>query len=298
VDPGTIYLLDTDKLKLEEIARTRPWIDPKQMAARKPVHYAARDGLDIPAYLTLPRNADDRKPPLVVIIHGGPWVRGFNWGFDPLAQFFASRGYAVLEPEFRGSDGYGWKLFTAGIKQWGLSMQDDITDGVEWLIKQGTVDKDRICLYGGSYGGYATLWGLIKTPDLYKCGVAYVAVTDINLMFDITWSDMARVRSSQRWLDYGAKDLIGDPDKDAEKFRSVSPLYNAASLKAPVLLAYGAADTRVPLKHGLEFRSALADDHKIYEWIVYDNEGHGFNKDDNRFDFYRRVDAFLKQYLK
>ena len=296
VDPGTNYLLDTDQLKLEEIARPRPWIDPKQMAARKPVTYTARDGLEIPAYLTLPRISSDKKPPLVVIIHGGPFVRGFSWGFDPLAEFFASRGYAVLEPAFRGSEGYGWKLFSAGFKQWGLAMQDDITDGVEWLIRQGHVDKDRICLYGGSYGGYATLWGLIKTPDLYKCGVAFVAVTDINLMFDITWSDMAR--SSYGWLDYGARDLIGDPDKDAEKLRSVSPLVNAEKLKAPVLLAYGAADIRVPLKHGQEFRAALDKYGKTYEWVVYDNEGHGFNKDENQFDFYRRVDAFLKKYLQ
>ena len=266
------------------------------MATRKPVHYTARDGLDIPAYLTLPRSLSDRKPPLVVIIHGGPFLRVNVWGFDTEAEFFASRGYAVLQPEFRGSDGYGWKLYSAGFKQWGLAMQDDITDGVEWLIKQGIVDKDRICLYGGSYGGYATLWGLIKTPELYRCGVAVAAVTDINLMFDITWSDMAR--ASQGWLEYGARDQIGDPDKDAQKFRSVSPLYNAERLKAPVLLAYGAADVRVPLKHGLEFRSALADNHKTYEWVVYDNEGHGFNKDENRFDFYRRVDAFLKQCLK
>jgi dipeptidyl aminopeptidase/acylaminoacyl peptidase len=175
-------------------------------------------------------------------------------------------------------------------------MQDDITDGVEWLIRQGYVDKDRICLYGGSYGGYATLWSLIKTPDLYKCGVAFVAVTDINLMFDIAWSDMAR--SSYGWLDYGARDLIGDPDKDAEKFRSVSPLVNAEKLKAPVLLAYGASDIRVPLKHGQEFRAALDKYGKTYEWVVYNNEAHGFNKDENRFDFFRRVDAFLKKYLQ
>jgi dipeptidyl aminopeptidase/acylaminoacyl peptidase len=296
VDPGTNYLLDTDKLRLEEIARPRPWIDPKQMAARKAITYSARDGLEIPAYLTLPRNSSDKKPPLVVIIHGGPFARGFSWGFDTLAEFFASRGYAVLQPEFRGSEGYGWKLFSAGFKQWGLGMQDDITDGVEWLIRQGYVDKDRICLYGGSYGGYATLWGLIKSPELYKCGVAFVAVTDISLLFDIAWSDMAR--SSYGFLDYGARDLIGDPDKDAEKFRSVSPLVNAEKLKAPVLLAYGAADIRVPLKHGQEFRAALDKYGKTYEWVVYSNEGHGFNKDENRFDFYRQVDAFLKKYLQ
>jgi dipeptidyl aminopeptidase/acylaminoacyl peptidase len=296
VNPGVIYLLDTEKLTLEELAKVRPWLNPTQMLERKAVHYTARDGLDIPAYLTLPRATTDKKPPLVLIVHGGPWVRGFYWTFDTEAEFFASRGYAVLEPEYRGSPGHGWKLFSSGFKQWGLSMQDDITDGAEWLIKEGVVDKDRICLYGGSYGGYAALWGLIKTPDLYKCGVAYVAVTDVSMLFEIDWYDL--VGSPYRWIDYGAKDLIGDPKIDAEKFRSVSPLVNAEKLKAPVLLAYGGADHRVPIKHGNEFRQALDKYGKTYEWVVYDNEGHGFNKDENRLDFYRRVDTFLKKYLQ
>src|SRR5262249_33885979 len=136
VNPGVVYLLDTEKLTLEELVKTRPWIDPKQMAERKPVHYAARDGLDIPAYLTLPKPTNDRKPPLIVNIHGGPWVRS-TWGFDLEAQFFANRGYAVLEPEFRGSTGHGWKHYSSSFKQWGLTMQDDITDGAEWLIREG-----------------------------------------------------------------------------------------------------------------------------------------------------------------
>jgi dipeptidyl aminopeptidase/acylaminoacyl peptidase len=294
VDPGTVYLLDTDKSQLELLVKRRPWIDPKQMAERKPVVYKARDGLEIPAYLTLPRDAGDKKPPLVVIIHGGPWVRGNVWGFDTEAEFFASRGYAVLEPEFRGSAGHGWKLLSASFKQWGLAMQDDVTDGVEWLIKEGAIDRDRICLYGGSYGGYATLWGLMKTPELYRCGVAFVAVTDISMLFDLNWDDIRR----SDFMAYTAKDIIGDPDKDAEKFKSVSPIYNAEKLKAPVLLAYGGRDNRVPMKHGDQFRAALDKSGKTYEWVVYSQEGHGFNKDENRLDFYRRVDAFLKKYLQ
>jgi dipeptidyl aminopeptidase/acylaminoacyl peptidase len=293
VDPGTIYLLDADKMQLELLAKTLDWIDPNHMVPRKPVTYTARDGMEIPAYLTVPATTGDRKPPLIVNIHGGPWVRGSVWGFNTEAQFFASRGYAVLEPEFRGSDGHGWKLLSAGFKQWGLAMQDDITDGVEWLIRQGVVDKDRICLYGGSYGGYATLWGLIKTPDLYKCGVASVAVSDVSMLFELDWDDLAR----SSYFDYAVKDVIGDREKDADKFRSVSPLFNAERLKAPVLLAYGGRDRRVPIKHGDQFRAALDKYGKTYEWVVYRDEGHGFNKDENRFDFYRRVDAFLKKYL-
>jgi dipeptidyl aminopeptidase/acylaminoacyl peptidase len=296
VNPGVVYLLDTEKLTLEELVKLRPWLEAKQMAERKPVHYAARDGLDIPAYLTLPKISSDRKPPLILIIHGGPWARGTEWGFDTLAQFFASRGYAVLEPEFRGSVGHGWKLYSSSFKQWGLAMQDDIADGAEWLIREGIVDKDRICLFGGSYGGYATLWGLIKTPGLYRCGVAYVAVTDVSMLFDLDWNDLGV--SPYKWLDYEAKVLIGDPKTDGEKFRSVSPLYNADKLAAPVLLAYGGLDPRVPIKHGTAFRDALDKSGKTYEWVVYRDEAHGFNKDENRFDFYRRVDAFLKKYLQ
>jgi dienelactone hydrolase len=296
VNPGVIYLFDTERLTLEELARVSPWLDPKEMAERKPVRYTARDGMEIPAYLTVPKNVGDRKPPLILVIHGGPWVRGFVWGFDIEAQFFANRGYVVLEPEFRGSLGHGWQLFSSSFKQWGLAMEDDIADGVDWLIKEGIVDKDRICLYGGSYGGYATLWGLIKTPERYRCGVAFVAVTDVNMLFETNWYDL--VGSPYRWLDYGARDLIGDPAKDAEKFRSVSPLVNADKLKAPVLLAYGGRDQRVPIKHGNEFRAALDKYGKTYEWVEYHDEAHGFNKDENRFDFYRRVDAFLKKHLQ
>ena len=186
------------------------------------------------------------------------------------------------------------KFLIAGFKQWGLAMQDDVTDGVEWLVKQGAVDKDRVCLYGGSYGGYGVLWGLIKTPELYKCGVAFVAVTDVSMLFDVNWDFIYR----SDFMDYTAKDAIGDPQREAEKFRSVSPLYNADKLKAPVLLAYGGEDLRVPMKHGDQFRAALDKYGKPYEWVVYRQEGHGFNKDENLFDFYRRVDAFLKKYLQ
>lgn len=295
-DPGRFYLLDTEKLALEELGASRPWIKPEQMSQRRFVRYLARDGTEIPAWLTLPNGTSGKNLPLLIDIHGGPWVHGFRWGFDSEAQFFASRGYAVLQPEFRGSTGYGRWLYRSSFKQWGLAMQDDIADGAKWLIKEGIVNKDRICLYGGSYGGYATLWGLVKDPDFYKCGVAFVAVTDIGLVYDIAWSDTAQ--SSYKWLEYGARITIGDPDKDREKLMAVSPLYNVAKLKAPILLAYGAADERVPLKHGTEFREALDKNGKKYEWVVYDDEGHGFNKDDNRFDFYRRVDTFLKKYLQ
>jgi len=200
----------------------------------------------------------------------------------------------VLQPDFRGTLGYGRRHYEASFGQWGFTMQDDITDGVEWLINEGIVDKSRICLVGASYGGYATLWGLMKTPDLYRCGVAYVALTDIGLYFSFDRWDMGRVlfTESER-----GRTLIGDPDRDRDKFRSVSPLYQVERLKAPVLLAYGGIDARVPLKHGTRLRSALDRHGKKYEWVVYNDEGHGFQHEKNRFDFYRRVDTFLKQHL-
>ena len=292
--PVTYYLLDTEKPALQKFASSRPWIKPEAMSERKFVRYKARDGLEIPAYLTIPKGSSGKNLPLVVEIHGGPWVPKQTWGFNEHAQFFASRGYAVLQPDFRGTLGYGQRHYQASFGQWGFAMQDDITDGVEWLIGEGIADKSRICLVGASYGGYATLWGLMKTPDLYRCGVAYVALTDIGLYFSFDRWDMGRVlfTESER-----ARTLIGDPDRDSDKFRSVSPLYQVERLKAPVLLAYGGVDARVPLKHGTRLRSALDRHGKKYEWVVYNDEAHGFRHEKNRLDFYRRVDAFLKQHL-
>ncbi|HET7366288.1 MAG TPA: prolyl oligopeptidase family serine peptidase, partial [Burkholderiales bacterium] len=293
VAPPKYYLFDAAKRTLVPLSSSRPWIDPKQMSERKLVTYKARDGLDIPAFLTIPKGTAGRNLPLVVEIHGGPWIGKQEFGFDLQAQFFASRGYAVLQPDFRGTLGYGKRHFQASFGQWGLAMQDDITDGVDWLVAKGIADKNRVCLVGGSYGGYATLWGLMKTPDAYRCGVAYAAPTDIAYMFSFNrWDWVGSV-----WMDYGAKTLIGDPDRDADKFRSVSPVAQAERLKAPVLLAYGGADQRVPIKHGNALRAALDRYGKKYEWVVYSDEGHGFNDDKNRLDFWRRVDVFLKQNL-
>ena len=292
----TYYLLDRRTGKLQELAASRPWLAGVPLSPRKLVRYRARDGLSIPAHLTLPRGLEEKKLPLVVVIHGGPYVNRAHFGYDAYAQFFASRGYAVLEPDYRGTQGYGDAFYKAGWRQWGLAMQDDVTDGVKWLIDSGKVDADRVCLFGGSYGGYATLWGLEKEPQMFRCGVAFVAVSDLEMMFDVGWSDFMRserggdtTRTLVRW--------IGDPDKDREKMRAVSPLYHADRIQAPLLLAYGAADDRVPLVHGTRMRAALDKYNKPYEWVVYDDEGHGFNKDENRYDFYRRVDAFLAKNL-
>ena len=286
------YLFDRQNHKMEEAAVAYPWLTPELLVPRRFVRYRARDGLSIPAYLTMPKGSEGKQVPLIVDIHGGPYVGAARYGYDSEAQFFASRGYAVLQPDFRGTRGYGEAFYKAGWRQWGLAMQDDVTDGVDWLIKRGLVDADRVCLYGGSYGGYATLWGLEKEPDRFRCGVAIVAVSDLELLYDVTWSDM----NSESTRNYLTR-VIGDFDADREKLRQVSPLYHADRIKAPLLLAYGASDRRVPIVHGNKMRSALDKYNKPYEWVVYSNEAHGFNKDENRYDFYRRVDAFLAKNL-
>ena len=288
--PPRAMLYNSDTKKLNLIGGTHPQIDPTRMAPQSLVHYKARDGLVIPAWLTMPRGAN-KNLPLVVLVHGGPYVRGGSWGWDADAQFLASRGYAVLEPEYRGSTGFGRKLFRAGWKQWGLKMQDDIADGARWAIAQGTADAKRICIAGASYGGYATLMGLVNDPDLYKCGIDWAGVTDINLLYDGQWNYTSDLDDA--WKQYGMPTLVGDQVKDAEQLKATSPLEQAARIKQPLLLAYGGADMRVPLPHGTRFYKAVKEGNPNVEWIEYEEEGHGWALPKNRIDFWGRVEKFL-----
>lgn len=292
-DPGSYYMLDTEKRRLEHLVARRKAIKPEAMPTRQPVRYAARDGLDIPAYLTLPKGREPKNLPLVLYVHGGPWVRGANWAWRAEPAYLASLGYAVFEPAFRGSTGWGGRLHRAGWKQWGRGMQDDLNDGVDWLAKQGTIDPARVCIMGASYGGYAVMMGLARDPERWRCGINYLGVTDINLMFDVAWSDY----SSSDFIRYTAKEMIGDPDKDAAMLKAASPLENAAKIKAPVLMAYGAGDRRVPLVHGEKMRDALTAQGTSVEWVVYTGEGHGFMLEQTRYDFYERVARFLGRHL-
>lgn len=294
VSPGTYYLFDVKKGRIEYLADRAPWIHPKEMAPMKAVRYTARDGLEIPAYLTLPRGSAGRNLPLVVVVHGGPWVEGDSWWFDPEAQFLASRGYAVLQPNYRGTLRYGWKHLHSSYGQWGLAMQDDITDGVRWAVNQGIADPKRVCIYGASYGGYASMMGLAKTPDLYRCGVDYVGVTDIPLFLTMTWADYAR----SDFVDHDAKTMVGDPDRDAQRLRDTSPVMIADRIKAPVLMAYGGADRRVPMEHGTRMKDALDKAGVKYQWMVMDGEGHGFRDPANQKAFYEAVEKFLADNLK
>jgi dipeptidyl aminopeptidase/acylaminoacyl peptidase len=293
-DPGSYFLLDIDKRKLENLVETRRAIKADAMPARQPLRYTARDGLEIPAWLTLPKGKEAKNLPLVVLVHGGPWVHGAGWRWSGEAAFLGSLGYAVLEPEFRGSTGWGWKHYRAGFKQWGRAMQDDLDDGMDWLVQKGTVDAKRVCIMGASYGGYAVMMGLARDPDRWRCGINAVGVTDINLMYDVAWSDF----SDSTFMKYVAKDMLGDQVADAAQLKATSPLEQAARVRAPVLMAYGGNDRRVPLVHGEKMRDALSARDVPVEWVVYSGEGHGFLLEANRFDFYTRVARFLDVHLR
>lgn len=300
VDAGSFYLFDAGKAQLESITPARPWFPKALMAERRFIQYKARDGLMIPAYLTLPRGAKAEKLPLIVNVHGGPMLRAYYdsaWGRWPEAQFFASRGYAVLEPEPRGSKGWGLKHFVSHFKQWGLTMQDDITDGALHLVEQGIVDKGRMCLHGGSYGGYAALQGLVRDPDLFKCGNSFVAVTDLGLLQNLAYSDTAENTFNGGYFANEFTVFVGDSKRDAEQFQKTSPARNADAIKGAVMLTMGSDDVRVPLAHGTAMRDALVKAGKPVDWKVYASEGHGFNKEENVVDFYTRSLEFFDKHI-
>ncbi|MGZ5194078.1 MAG: prolyl oligopeptidase family serine peptidase [Ramlibacter sp.] len=291
VQPGMVLLYNTQTDKLMRMGTALPAIDPQKMAHRNLVHYKARDGLDIPAWLTLPPGAKaDQKLPMVVLVHGGPWARSPYWEWEADSQFLASRGYAVLEPEFRGSTGFGSKHFKAGWKQWGLAMQNDIADGTRWALAQGTADPARVCIAGASYGGYAALMGLVNDPDLYRCGIEWAGVTDIDLMYSISVFTSDTSDDAKR---FDMPIMIGDRVKDAQQLKATSPLEQAARIKQPLLMAYGGSDRRVPIEHGTKFRDAVQKTNADVEWIEYREEGHGWLLVKNRVDFWTRVEKFL-----
>jgi dipeptidyl aminopeptidase/acylaminoacyl peptidase len=290
------FMFDPVRRTLEDLPAVAPWMAGVQLPQRSYFEYAARDGLRIPAFVTKPREAAGKKLPLIVHIHGGPYLRDYSpFPTRYESRFFASRGYVVLEPEPRGSKGFGRKHFKAGWGTWGQEMQNDITDGVKALVAAGVVDPDRVCLYGGSYGGYATLQGLIREPDMFRCGLATVAVTDLQLFQETTWSDIpVETRAMAEWF----VERVGDPTKDAQEIADNSPLRNAAKIKVPVLLMMGSEDIRVPLVHGNKMRDAMRGASVPHEYVVYTGEGHGWNKEENVIDSMKRAEAFFAKHLK
>jgi dipeptidyl aminopeptidase/acylaminoacyl peptidase len=263
------------------------------MATMNPVEYTSRDGLIIHGYLTLPKGytmENAKNLAVVVNPHGGPWYRD-QWGFNPEVQFLANRGYAVFQMNFRGSTGYGRKFWEASFKQWGLTMQDDITDGVNWLIDKGIADKDRIAIYGGSYGGYATLAGITKTPDLYAAAVDYVGVAN---MFTFM-KTIPPYWEPQLQMFY---EMVGDPVKDSLLLSEVSPVLHADKITTPLFVAQGANDPRVNINESNQMVEALRNRGITVEYMVKDDEGHGFYNEKNQFDFYNAMDKFLAEHLK
>lgn len=286
---GGSYLFDRQSNSLTKLADHSPWLKETEMAPMEPIQYTSRDGLTIHGYLTLPLGVASRDLPLVVIPHGGPSARD-EWGFDSEAQFLANRGAAVLQVNFRGSTGYGKKFWQAGFKQWGRAMQDDITDGVEWLVKQGIADPKRLAIYGGSYGGYAALAGATFTPDLYACAVSYVGPSNIFTLLE----SIPPYWEPYREMEY---EEIGHPVKDKELLESISPVLHADKIRIPLFVAQGANDPRVKKAESDQIVEAVRKAGKDVVYMVKDNEGHGFRNEENRFDFYREMGGFLKKHL-
>lgn len=270
------------------IADVAPWITEEDTVSMEPVTYTTRDGLTIEAYLSRPKNVEG---PLPVIInpHGGPWARD-HWGYNSEVQFLCSRGYAVFQMNFRGSTGYGRKFLEASYKQWGLKMQDDITDGVHWLIDEGIADPERIAIYGGSYGGYATLAGICFTPELYKCAVDYVGVSNL-------FTFMKTIPPYWRPLLEMMHEQVGDPEKDREQMEATSPALHTDQIRCPLFIAQGANDPRVNKAESDQIVEGLRARGIEVEYMVKDNEGHGFRNQENKFDFYRAMEHFLAKNL-
>jgi dipeptidyl aminopeptidase/acylaminoacyl peptidase len=287
---GKRYLFDKTTGKLDFIADVSPWLPESELADMKPISYKSRDGLTINGYLTLPKGVSAKNLPVVVNPHGGPWARD-QWRFNPEVQFLANRGYAVFQMNFRGSTGYGRKFWEASFKQWGKAMQDDVTDGVQWLIKEGIADPKRVAIYGGSYGGYTTLAGITYTPDLYAAAVDYVGVSNL-------FTFMSTI--PPYWKPYleMLHEMVGHPEKDKELLAAASPALHADKIKTPLFIAQGAKDPRVNKAESDQMVEALKKRGVAVEYLVKDNEGHGFRNEENRFEFYEAMDKFLAKHIK
>ncbi|UTW64636.1 S9 family peptidase [bacterium SCSIO 12741] len=287
---GAFYIYDKNSDKLDKIHDISPWLNEDDMAEMKPIQYKSRDGLTINGYLTLPKGKDPKNLPVVVNPHGGPWARDY-WGFNPQCQFLANRGYAVLQMNFRGSTGFGRAFWEASFKQWGQAMQNDVTDGAQWLIDQGIADPKRIAIYGGSYGGYATLAGLCYSPEMYACGIDYVGVSNLFTFmntFPPYWEPFKPM----------VYEMVGNPNtEDSVMMAKYSPSLNADKIVAPLYIAQGANDPRVKKSESDQMVEAMRARGVEVEYLVKDDEGHGFRNEENRFEFYEAMIGFLDKHI-
>jgi len=286
--PAEFFLLNTETPELRFVAGSRPWVDPQQMAAQKPVQFEARDGLEIPGYLTLPPDYTEGEAiPFVVYIHGGPHGIRDSWGFDGRIQFFAHHGFGVLQINYRGSGGYGREFEEAGYLEWGAKMQDDITDGTLWAIEQGYADPDATCIAGASYGGYSTLSGITREPDLYACAWAFVGVYDMPLMKEE--GNIPSFEAGRRYLDR----VLGT---DEQVLRERSPTNHVSKIETPLFIAHGAEDRQAHVGQYHLLKEKLDEAGITYEELLVENEGHGFYKVENNVLMMDRVIEFMKEH--
>jgi len=290
-DTGPIpyFLYDRQRREGRFLFDHRPELSEYELAPMEPVSFQARDGLTIHGYLTFPPGVGRKDLPMVLNVHGGPWARDV-WGFDPAAQWLANRGYLCLQVNFRGSTGYGKAFVNAGDREWGNAMQNDLTDAVEFAIGQGWADRERVAIFGGSYGGYAALAGVAFTPDLYRCAVDIVGPSNLKTLIETIppyWQPQIALFHQR----------VGNPETDAEFLWSRSPLSRAASIKTPLLIAQGANDPRVKQAESEQIVAALRDAGIDYEYMLFPDEGHGFAKPENRLKFYAAAERFLARHL-
>lgn len=283
------YLYDRNGKKLEFLFDFFPELSKYKLVKMEPISFLARDGLLIEGFLTLPENGS-KHVPMILSVHGGPFSRDV-WGFSPISQWLANRGYAVLQLNYRGSKGYGRAHLDAGIREWGNKMQNDLTDGVEWAISRGTADRSRVVIFGGSYGGYAALAGAAFTPTLYRAAIDVVGPSSLISLLQTL---------PPYWKMHKAffNVCVGDPVVDAELLRSRSPLFSADKICIPLLIAQGANDPRVKQAESEQIVEALKSNSIPHEYVLYPDEGHGFAKAKNRIDFYRRMENFLAKYCE
>ena len=287
--PVHYYAYHRNTKKAELLFTNRKGLEGVTLARMEPIKFTTRDKLTVHGYLTTPPGIAAKNLPMVLNVHGGPWHRD-TWGYDGEAQWLANRGYAVLQINFRGSTGYGKKFLNAGNREWGGKMQDDLIDGVKWAINQGIADPKRIAIYGGSYGGYATLVGLTSTPDVFACGVDIVGPSNL-----ITW--MNTIPPYWKPIERLIWDRVGHPEKDAAFLKSRSPLYKIDRINKPLLIAQGRNDPRVKVAESRQIVDALEKAGKVVQYEEYPDEGHGFAKPENRLDFYAKAERFLATHI-
>jgi dipeptidyl aminopeptidase/acylaminoacyl peptidase len=294
--PGSMWIYDVASRRLVKLADMKPWLDPDDMVPMSPIHLSARDGMPLNGYLTLPAGHAFGEPvaeplPLIVNPHGGPWARDM-WGFNVEAQLLANRGYAVLQLNFRGSTGYGRAFWEASFGQWGRTMQNDIDDAIDWLVAQGIADPARIGIYGASYGGYATLAGVAFTPERYAAAVDYVGVSNLFTLLESMppyWKPMLDMMY----------EMIGDPHTEAGKqaLHDASPLFFVDRIVTPLFVAQGANDPRVKQAESDQIVDALRARGVDVQYMLKENEGHGFRNEENQFEFYEAMETFLAEHL-